>query len=659
MKIHFTALLLIFLLTSCTPTTQIELTVTAPNPTSTLMATQSPIADIPTATFQSPTATVTPQPTITPSPIPPTPTATRIPRQPITIENANRLQLIFQLGNNSGRDVTWANDGKLFAISTTNTVDFYNPDTLEISRSISTPYTPSGIMFSIDQSKILVIDQKLPGQAFDISTGQPVEGYQDSAFCENGEVLAVYRWWNTKVFCVPETMKDISEDPNVRGAITLAIAPHGSFVLIGGQSGFGLFRTNSNGKLENIWETAKFANEWGTAGAFSPDGKTIVAGFSSGKTFLIDIESGEPVQSFQPGSFIEGLSFHPDGSRLVYVSRAGVGIISLSGNFTIQQIGNFSPGEVESLALSPNGDLIAFANRAGDYYLWDTHANKVIYHYQGKTYDSLLKGWGCFFSNGRVTFSNDGRYLALGENGLVNIIDLRTLKIINSLDVGSVSAIAFSPDGEKIAIGKVLIEKGQVNLEDGVIVLDIKTGSQIQTFKGVEYFRSNEYKTMNCTHDLAFLENGQVLAVAGTNQIRFWNLNDGQPVWTSFDSKIGGIWAMAVSNKQDLIGATGYQSNFKLWPIKEGKIASFPSSVWPINSADFEFSKDDKSIISVNLIDENWSLLVHDLTTGKVIYSSSFATFNDQLTGYDIALSQDGTMVAVVASGIIMLYGVE
>jgi WD40 repeat protein len=196
--------------------------------------------------------------------------------------------------------------------------------------------------------------------------------------------------------------------------------------------------------------------------AFSPDGKTIVAGYGIGN-FIGDLEvfAGgvvlwdvaaykreveEPLSMKERG--VDSVSFSPDGKTVGAAYDDGVAFWDVAARKRVADkplLGN--GGEVEKVSFSPDGKTIA-ASCFGGVGLWDMAAsNRLV-----EEPLSLKKG-----AVVRVCYSPDGKKIAAGYVGGVALWDVAARKqvVCTPLSVrnGLVLSVSFSPDSKTIAAG--------------------------------------------------------------------------------------------------------------------------------------------------------------------------------------------------------------
>jgi WD40 repeat protein len=259
--------------------------------------------------------------------------------------------------------------------------------------------------------------------------------------------------------------------------------------------------------------------------AVSPDGRTIAAGYCTGRcnstggvgrTSLWNVASRKMSASLTdpgPGFFsgVVGVTFSQDGS--IVATADGNGSTFLWNTTTKKIIATLtdpnSSQQVQAAAFSPNGGILAAGDGNGSIYLWNTSTAKVITTLDRPPSVNALN------IQLALAFSPDGQVIAASYGGAKTYLwSIMTGKVITILtDPGrypSVDAIAFSPDGKTLATG------------------DYDTNSTC-------LWNAEKYSIIATLHDpdnndavgveaIAFSPDGKSLATSDADNTYLWNL---------------------------------------------------------------------------------------------------------------------------------------
>ncbi|BCM70370.1 hypothetical protein CFC35_08295 [Streptomyces sp. FBKL.4005] len=209
--------------------------------------------------------------------------------------------------------------------------------------------------------------------------------------------------------------------------------------------------------------------------AWSPDGRRLVTGDAEGVVIVWRVSgSGAPVRTAtlkHPRGAFDAV-FSASGRRLATIGGDGkVSLWDMSGETGRPRgLGGVDSGQMgnrrSSMALSPDGRLLAVGHTSASFSLWD------------------------------VTDPARARRLARTDVG----------------HIGPVGAIAFSPDGSRVATGSV----------DGALVLwDVTDRSRPRRIGPALYSRRIGFPL-----SMLFLPGGRTLAVQGISSVDLWDLSE-------------------------------------------------------------------------------------------------------------------------------------
>jgi WD40 repeat protein len=226
-------------------------------------------------------------------------------------------------------------------------------------------------------------------------------------------------------------------------------------------------------------------------------------------------------------------------------------------------------GPIESMAFSPDGKVVAVDTGKGRVWLWNPATGQPI-----RTLPAVNVHLGT-----SVAFSPDGKILASGgddgTDGEVQIWNaatgqpIRTLfaghvNVDSALIVNSVTSVAFSPDGETLAVGTT---DGQIKLWNTATWALIHVLSSDNLNAPATNFSDTAFS-------LAFSPDGEIVA-AGSNDgdVRFWNAATSQLIRTlPGNSSTGAVQSVAFSPDGKTL-ADGETGGTRLWNVATGKPA--------------------------------------------------------------------------------------
>ncbi|WP_406212137.1 hypothetical protein [Streptomyces canus] len=453
------------------------------------------------------------------------------------------------------------------------------------------------------------------------------------AYSPDGHMLAagnvyqnVVRLWDVSDPSRPVALGEpVPVDRSVDSILSLAFSPDGRVLAIGGH-------TNRNGDagsggFVDLWSLTSPSHPdllgrlkspaikgWDAATsieslAFSPDGRTLAAGWHAGLVSLWNVTRPHDVNPARaplnldcPDVFSHSIAFSPDGRTLAAACADDAGTIRL---WNTSDPAHPSRGRslkaghrVVSLAFSPDSRTLAAGSSAGKVHLWkvadpghpaplgkpltgpaqsvmsvafspDGHtlaagsADRTIHLWNVTRPEAIgplgrpLTGPGDGVTD--VAFSPDSRTLAAGNtDGNVDLWNLPPTRIIGA--GGNVASVAFSPDGHTLAAGNQNKTVSLWNATDPhhpVPLGDPLTGPK---------------KPVNA---VAFSPDGRTLAAGdGGGTVTLWNTADpSRPVRLreTLTEANGLIFSLAFSPDGDTLAAAGDDALgiIALWDVSD------------------------------------------------------------------------------------------
>lgn len=328
---------------------------------------------------------------------------------------------------------------------------------------------------------------------------------------------------------------------------------------------------------------------------------------------------------------VEDLAFAARGSLLAVATSTGVYLYEHPGLKVRDVFSGSSP--LTSLALSPDGTLLAAGDRAGKVHLWRVEDGELLRTFNGHEWirdvafssdgrylgagsdDGDLRIWQVsdglvwrVFTGERhtstIAFSPDGRTFAAGAGSEIWIWDIAGEEQVAVLrgHQGRVTVIAYSPDGETLASGSLDRTVKLWNPSDGVLLETLSSGSYVAVHEiafsptgdrlavGLEGRRGDVVQgtvqlwdlddgSLELTLEavsgaiggLAFTPDGRWLASSNTHQVRLWDAANGLAAET-LDGFVGPLYSVEVSPDGAYLATGSADGSVRLWRSQDGVV---------------------------------------------------------------------------------------
>lgn len=379
------------------------------------------------------------------------------------------------------------------------------------------------------------------------------------------------------------------------------------------------------------------------------------------------------------------ISFSPDGDRLVSIAENNTAKIwdVSSGNLLQTLTGH--TGHLTSASFSPDGQLIATTSKDGTIKIWNAASGQEL-----QTLESS-------FMYMQAVFSPDGKRLAAGsDKGTLTLWDRVqspaeppqpnpfALNVYMYPNIGSITAIAFSPDTRQIAVGSSAINvydfssiaspvlflrfsahENTINglhytpdsryiisgsLDGGAKVWDSETGQEIESLSG----NAGPIASLDLNRDGTRL----LIAYLSTNSVKLWDLSDsGNQEWFRISGFIGNNVRYYPRQEQFLVTEDLYADppQINIFDVSTSPVSIRTSIDLHTDHPGINYDVDE-SLSMVAMVYE-YEFVVHlwDAASGKELRSFSLEETASQI-GLDtkgfIALkfSTDGTLLATGSS---------
>jgi WD40 repeat protein len=285
-----------------------------------------------------------------------------------------------------------------------------------------------------------------------------------------------------------------------------------------------------------------------TAIAVSPDNRYIVSGSrqSANQLILWDAASGEQLQILQGRSVyeIETLAYSPDGTLLAATTT--------DGRLRLWDTDLYTPREPltgnQDIAFQPTGSLIAVGGAA-----------LTLHDLTAETEETALQDTDSLITN--IAFGPDGaRIAAVDAAG-----DLRIWDVANHTEIarltgwhsGGVNAVAFSPDSATLVTGG----GDTFGHLGGVHLWNVREGVQLATLP-VEH---------GAVQSMAVSPDGRTIAVGTTNGVLEFRDGTSGQTSSSIEGHQGRILSVVFSPDGTAVASGGDDAAARLWDVMSGQ----------------------------------------------------------------------------------------
>ncbi len=357
------------------------------------------------------------------------------------------------------------------------------------------------------------------------------------------------------------------------------------------------------------------------------------------------------------------VDWHPDGRLFVTEGPEESGLVDLRDATTGESVLAWTghDADVNDVAFSPDGSLLATSGDDGLLRVWDTATGMM---------EAELAGIGVVWG---VTFSPDGSKVAAGwvDQQQVRVLDVTTGEMILRTEAATdvlADPITFGPDGQRLAIA---------DWRDGVLVIDVSTGEVARTVSqafepiAVAWSPDGRWLAWSAARGVVRISDANGadrhmdLADVGDVTHLDWSPDsthlatggrDGNArVWEVADDGVSEVLALAARADQGAIGGLAFSPDGE--HVLTGDVRVNAASIWEVGSAggaEWANMPTSPQVQGTAMFVPNGDAIVatgHEAsaTQWDVATSTPLLTFGDEgVAAVEIEVSPDGELVATL-----------
>jgi len=286
---------------------------------------------------------------------------------------------------------------------------------------------------------------------------------------------------------------------------------------------------------------------------YSSDGKLIAIGDSEGYVHLYECASSKlayTINNWSPGQLsanvIRSLSFSGDSKWLAVGSEDSLiriwniflqkeGVISATLMTTLKG----HQGVVLSVSFGQEGTLLASGGKDKIIRIWDIFSKKMVHAYSDP--QEQIQS---------VCLSSDGGVVAAGcLDGSIWILSKESGKVLQGHHK-SVTSVSFSPDGKTLAVGG-----------NGILLCDVLTGEILW-----------KIRCPNVIFSLGFNPDGRSIASGHSdNSVRIWDAVKGLEL-RSFEGHLKHVFSVTFDPSGKTVVSGSLDGTVRLWDVSQGEV---------------------------------------------------------------------------------------
>ncbi|HVU12431.1 MAG TPA: WD40 repeat domain-containing protein [Phototrophicaceae bacterium] len=570
---------------------------------------------------------------------------------PITAQNAAQISQIARVGRGRADAVAWSPDGTLIAVGVSNGVALYDADLKNAPRLLRTTHDSylRPVSFSPD-GKLIATGDGAAVRIWEVATGAQhalldvnPEAYLDSIqFSPDGrwlaaggalgteEGMAIYTW-----DAQADKLVGKVEAQDTHSVQAIAFSPDGQMLAVQTDAGTSAYDPTLT-KPKYIDYTPL---DSGRGLAFSPDSKTLAIAHSN-EFVLIDTTTLKYKQTVtireDKTANLAGLVYSPDGSLIALADRS-YGTLTWDTKksiFVIPPTKVIYWRDLSNVAFSPDSQQIVTSSDGSNVVVTDAHTAAVIA--SRVDYDDSVAG---------LTINPDNVTVAsYGYDGKLLLHNLQTGALMKEVPFSGtyITQIAFSPDGNLLAYSGFSspAHPGGAIQPLGIQVVNWQTNAPSSTID----ITDNPY--------FVFTSDGRIIAYDKNSEyLAWWDLSQPTMPHTLISDVIEEPQELRLSSNGNTLVEFKFGDDINIYNTATGKKTAIPASSGYNTS--IALSPDGNLLAAIRLSSTNTSLLTtFDLRTGKQLMTVQFPT----LSLGRATFSPDSKLLAVIGAGLFDIF---
>lgn len=445
-------------------------------------------------------------------------------------------------------------------------------------------------------------------------------------------------WSSTDIKLLYVLNNNTSIDKNVFNKINLVLATNQMTIVTGSESGE--IRIWDLNNLKSVHTVIGHPNSRITNIAISKNSKRIFSASEDGTIKIWNVKSGALLETLRVSlTGINGMAISNDGRTLISVENNSIKIWDISKNkSTFDKMEHLDISKIDSLdsvsciKILENKKMIISGASDNKIKIWDFKSQKLT-----KTLEGHI---------GRVSsiniFNNGKSIISSSWDKTIKVWDMKNGKVLKNLrgHTGLINCSVISQNE------KFIISGG----DDGIInVWDIKNNKILQTL-----FHKGSIQHLIIKNDnKTIISVSNQFAFDSFEDIKIWNLNTGQLLFTLLNRNTFSIIDIDISLNEKFLISSSLDGTIKMWDIKNGKLLKVITTSRAAISS-IKISNDMKYLIVASF---DKSINIWNIESAKLIkkimgYSGSINNIditNDNK--FIVSALSDGTLKKSYSSG--------